>query len=202
MPTHITRDEILRKVIHLSSIIYPLIYYYLLNKKEMVILTGSICFFMLAIELLRFNFIVFNNVFYQYLHHTLRHKEKNSFTGASYFTASIFLTVSVFEKNIAIVALYILIISDTCAAIIGLTVGHHKIYGNKTLEGFLSFLVSSILISIISETAMHLSLTGLILASLFISFVELFSKCFKIDDNLLIPLIFAMTYSIYFKIYH
>jgi dolichol kinase len=46
-----------------------------------------------------------------------------------------------------------------------------------------------------------LSFISLMLASIITSIIELFSKLLKIDDNLLIPITFAMFYNIFSKLF-
>lgn len=198
MPLRIARHEIFRKIIHLSSIAYPTAYYFFLSKSQMLLLTLSICILMLTVEYLRFKLASFNDIFYRYLKHSLRHQEKYSFTGASYFACGLFLTTFFFEKNITIAALSVLVISDTCASIVGLSLGKYKIYGYKTLEGSTAFLFSAILVALALNSTLNLSLISLIFAAIATSTIELFSKFLKIDDNLLIPLTFAMTYNAFF----
>ncbi|MBP9791822.1 MAG: hypothetical protein KBC27_01265 [Rickettsiales bacterium] len=156
---------------------------------------------MITIEFLRSRLATFNSLFNQLLKHSLRPQEKNTMTGASYFVCGLLLTTLVFEKNITIAALSILVISDTCASIVGLTLGKYKLYGNKTLEGSAAFLFSATLISLSLNSTLHLSFISLVLASIGTSIIELFSKLLKIDDNLLIPLTFAMLYNVFFELF-
>ncbi len=201
MPLNIAKHEIFRKIIHLSSILYPVAYYFYLSKSQMLFLTLSVCILMITIEFLRSRLATFNSLFNQLLKHSLRPQEKNTMTGASYFVCGLLLTTLVFEKNITIAALSILVISDTCASIVGLTLGKYKLYGNKTLEGSAAFLFSATLISLSLNSTLHLSFISLVLASIGTSIIELFSKLLKIDDNLLIPLTFAMLYNVFFELF-
>lgn len=201
MPLHIARHEIFRKIIHLSSIFYPIVYHLFLSKNQMLLLTFSVCIAMLTLELLRSRVTSFNLLFNNLLKHSLRPQEKNTITGASYFVCGLFFTTLFFEKNIAITALSVLVISDTCASIVGITLGKYKVYGDKTLEGSTAFLFSAILISFILSFILNLSLISLVFASIATSIVELFSKLLKIDDNLLIPLTFAMVYNIFSELF-
>lgn len=198
----IEKHEILRKLIHLSSIIYPIAYSIFFTKEKMIIITAFICTIIILIDLLRLKYRKLNKIFFHYLQHSLRTREKFNLTGASFFLLGIFLTILLFKKDIAIIALYILIISDTCASIIGITLGRHQICGEKTMEGFIGFLASAIIVSFVSIYFMNLSIFCLICASIGTSIVELSSKTFKINDNLLIPMIFAILYNLCSKIFY
>ncbi len=73
-------------------------------------------------------------------------------TGSSYLLISSLLAFSLFDKGIAIAAVFFLAAGDALAGIIGDRFGRRIIF-NKTLEGSLAFLVCSLVIGMALTTA-------------------------------------------------
>ena len=97
-----------------------------------------------------------------------------------------FLILTLFyDKNIAIASMIIGALSDSFAAIGGLTFGKNILINNKTLEGSCFFLFTTliILICLLSDISYYIVL----IASIIITFVELFTV--SRFDNITVPLI-------------
>ena len=112
----------------------------------------------------------------------LREEEKSAFMGSTYFIFSTILSILLFPKSIAIASLFILILSDTAAALIGKWIGRVKLFG-KTLEGSMAFLITSLLIVWIYP---HLGRFSGSLAALGAAVIEILP--IGVNDNLSIPL--------------
>tara|TARA_B100000700_G_scaffold245964_1_gene274682 strand:- start:100 stop:603 length:504 start_codon:yes stop_codon:yes gene_type:complete len=118
-----------------------------------------------------------------------RSKEKTSLTGASYVLIASVLSILIFDKEIAIISLLIMTISDTMAAIIGRRYGKVKI-NKKTLEGSIAFfLFSLIIVSFFDGVILVVAFIAILLTTL----AELFLN--DINDNLTIPTVFGGSYS-------
>lgn len=176
------KEEILRKLIHLSSLSYPVLYYLFFTKNEMIALITLILIGVLIIDFTRLRTTFLNN-FFKII---LRENEKNGgLSGATFFMIGLFFTISFFSKNIAIISICVLVISDTCAAIFGKLIPSKKIVQKKSIAGTASFLISSIAIVLFFK--MPILITSCFITTL----IELYAKKIKIDDNILIPLTFA-----------
>lgn len=116
----------------------------------------------------------------------IKKEEQNFFTGATWVCISAFLLALFFPRNVAVVSLLFLSLSDNFASIVGKLFGKIKLLKNKTLEGSLAFLIVSFIIALFIK---ELSIQEKILISFFASFVELFSG--TIDDNFTVPLLTA-----------
>ena len=84
--------------------------------------------------------------------------------------------------------MFITIISDALAAIIGLGYGKLKTINNKTLEGSYAFLISTIIILFILTT--NLSLYVITIISIIITAIEAFTPMEY--DNLTVPIFSAI----------
>tara|TARA_Y100000031_G_scaffold120222_1_gene134186 strand:+ start:168 stop:554 length:387 start_codon:yes stop_codon:yes gene_type:complete len=112
-----------------------------------------------------------------------KHELEGKLTGATWAFIGGTISVFLFEKDIAVLALLFMSVGDTVAALIGQQYGKIKI-GEKTIEGFAGGLVSCIFISIFFPSVIWInSIAGSLIASL----IEL--SPIPVDDNLMIPLI-------------
>jgi dolichol kinase len=179
------KKEIYRKLLHLSSIIYPLLYSYILSKNSMLLLTGIISLILIIMEIVRKINPKIKHFLYKNLEFMAREHEKEEIAGSTYFMIGVFLCILFFPRSIAIPAMLVLIISDAAASIFGKLFGKVKMYEEKTWVGFFSFAVSASLISLFFN---KLFIIPAILTALF----ELYSKKLKVDDNLLVPNIYSI----------
>jgi dolichol kinase len=182
-PIRLEGIEIRRKIIHLATLIIPI--GYSLTSKE-IVLSFLIPFFIfyLSIDVLRKFHQGLASIFKKYfLGRVLREKEASSFMGSTYFLFSAILAIILFPKDIAIVSILFLIISDTIAAFVGKLFGKISIFG-KTLEGSIAFFVASLFIILVYPNInIFQGLIGAVSATI----IEILP--IKLDDNLTIPLV-------------
>ncbi|HSW55123.1 MAG TPA: SEC59/DGK1/VTE5 family protein [Ignavibacteriaceae bacterium] len=185
------KDELFRKLIHLTSLSIPIVYYFITTETAAIIL-GILAGLALIIDLGRYIHPEMGKVFYKFFgfllrEHELDHKKKN-LNGATYVLISALISVLIFPKVIFISAFSILIISDSLAALIGRKFGKHK-FLSKSLEGTLTFFVSACIVILFTPKVSGFSEEYLIgfIAAFVGAIVENIS--FKlVDDNLSIPL--------------
>lgn len=179
----ITRVEITRKIVHLITLSIPI--GYAIIPEETVLMIVLLLFLgFLSVDLLRHYHSGMASLFRKYFFEkVLREEEKPTLMGSTYFLFSTLLTILLFPKSIAIASLLILILSDTCAALVGKGIGKISIFG-KTLEGSIAFFFSSLLIVWLYP---NLNRFWGSVAALGATLIEILP--IKLDDNLTIPLI-------------
>ena len=97
-----------------------------------------------------------------------------------------FITILLFQKNVAIIASSFLIFGDSFGKLFGLAFGRHKIL-DKTLEGTLAYAGSVLIMGYFLYINLEISLIVLILGGISAPLVEMFSM--NLNDNLTVPLI-------------
>ena len=175
--------EILRKLTHTGAISVPIVYYFTSQRLILTLLAGAFAISLL-IDLLRFfGHDKSKGFIYRYLGLIIRPHEKANFTGATYILASSILTILIFDKSIAILAIVFAVVGDTAGAIVGRIWGRIK-FRNKTLEGSTSFFVACCIVALlVSGIPWWVKIAGAFTATI----VEAFT--FYVDDNLTVPLI-------------
>jgi dolichol kinase len=170
-------------MVHLCGLAIPI--GYALTSEEtalMVVLPLFLCF--LSVDLLRHFHGGTASLFDKYLYgNVLREEEKAGLMGSTYYLFSALLTIVFFPRTIAIVSLLILILSDTCAALVGKGIGKIRIF-RKTLEGMMAFFFCSLVIVLAYPQVDRLS--G-ILGALGAAVIEVLPL--PLDDNLTIPFV-------------
>jgi dolichol kinase len=190
------KDELYRKLIHLTSLSIPIIYYFITAESAAIIL-GILAGLALVIDLGRYLHPEIGKIFYKFFgfllrEHELDHKKKN-LNGATYVLISALISVLIFPKVIFISAFSILIISDSLAALIGRKFGKRK-FLSKSLEGTLTFFISACIVILFTPKV------GGFFEEYLIGFIAAFvgaiveNISFKlVDDNLSIPLSVGFT---------
>ena len=174
--------ELLRKSIHLSGLVLPVIYLFL-DRRPMLILMGGLTGFALAVELVKWCSPHFGKFFFRIFKPLLRtHERKGAMTGATYYLISAFLCILLFYKMVAIVCIFFMILGDMAAALVGKKWGRTKLLGPKSLEGSAACFIVCVAIALVK-----LNPTMAIIGALVATLVELIP--FPIDDNLTVPLI-------------
>ena len=96
-----------------------------------------------------------------------------------------------FPPVIAAASLAVMLTGDAAAALIGRKFGKHKLVNNKSLEGFIAFILAGSLAVSVIFFIMNIApvwyIWGLI-AVIAGALAELFQKQLKLDDNFTIPL--------------
>ena len=190
------RQEVLRKMVHLSSLWMPFSLFYL-PRLFNVIMFGTFAVLNVLIEIAVFRGVPYVTPLYQKLFGRMARESKPGefrFSGAPPMYASACLTALCFEHRVAACAFTILILSDTSAALIGRKWGCHRFSNGKSLEGSLAFLLSGWIIAACYCAAGGLPGTTLAiwLGAVVVSCVaEFFNEQIHLDDNFTIPLLFG-----------
>lgn len=185
------KNELFRKAIHLSSLWMPL-FIYLTDKMTALAVFAFLLVADFLVEYFSYRKIGWaRNSFERLFVKTLRGKEirKDHFrpSGALYVLSAAVLCTLCFPKEVAVVALSVMLVSDSCAAIFGKVWGTRRLRSKKSLEGTTAFFLSSIYVMMVLNPLLPVSAAS-ILACTAATFCELFEDVFKLDDNFLIPL--------------
>ena len=135
----ISFDEYIRKIIHLFSLIIPFGYLYLITDKYVmvqILIVLNIIF--LFFDITRHRIVWIKSIFKYFFNDMLRgHEQRGHLTGATWVIIGSLISILIFTKHVAVIALIFMSLGDTAAGLIGQKFGKHKV-GNKTWEGFLA----------------------------------------------------------------
>lgn len=179
-------EELVRKLIHLSTIIIPISYRYLFdyNREVALFYVVPLLFFAVIIELIRLKNKRANKLFIRFFGVYIRKQEECGLTGATYLLISCIASIILLQASLAFNVMCFLIIGDALASLVGRHFGK-RFWKNseKSLEGSLAFFIGTFLFALIDLKLLPLALIGSLLATI----AEL--SAFPINDNLKIPLL-------------
>jgi len=183
----------LRKSWRICGIIFPLVYYFSNKITAVFILLPVLCLFLL-IEFFRFRIARFNERLFVIFGQILKEKERKSLLTSTTFLVSVLVTLILFRKDIAITAMLFLIFGDAASAVVGTYFGRTKIL-NKSLEGSLAFLVTCLLIGLLTKaTGIGLAWPIIIAGAFTATITELLYL--PLDDNFTIALFSGLVMSL------
>ena len=177
-------SEYKRKLIHLFNLAIPFGYLYVFPEKWVFVKLLSILMVLFIIfDILRHKVAWVKSLFSLFFDSMLRsHEQEGKLTGATWVMIGAVISIILFSKPVAIIALIFMSIGDTAAGLIGQRYGKHKIW-NKSWEGFFGGLFVCIIIGMnYSLLPITISLSGAVAAMV----MEILP--IPLDDNFKIPL--------------
>jgi dolichol kinase len=160
--------EFSRKVLHLTAATTPVVYMFI-SRETALWLLGLCAAIAVAIEVLRQVSPRFAVLFRRTVGFMVRTTEWTRVTGATYVLLGALLSVWLFPKPIAIAVLFIQVISDTAASLMGLRYGRTRFWG-KSVVGSGAFFLTA-------------------LATLAEALPALRFGRYELNDNLVVPLL-------------
>lgn len=164
------------------------IYYLQSGKTNALILVGVLVTIFLAIDLVRLFSRRANIFFFRSIKELYKSKEYKSFSSITLFLLAIFLTILLFEKSVAILAISFLIFGDFFSKFFGLQFGRNKIF-QKTFEGSLAHFNACLIIGYILVQSLSIPVPIFLAGALIASLTELLPL--GLDDNFSVPLLSA-----------
>ncbi len=134
-------------------------------------------------EFLRLETRLFHNIFNALFGDMLKKKEVENLTGATAYVVTALLSSFLFNWHVVITSLFFLSLGDPVASIVGRNFGKHRIWGSKSIEGTLAFLIVALVAGFMYPT---LPLIVRVLGAISAAAIELIES--PIDDNVLVLL--------------
>lgn len=203
----LTKEEILRKLLHIFALLIPLGIYYLpeifqLPEYTAPLIVGGLVFISFLTELLRFRFKFIQKIFMNFFGKMMRKNERFEITGSTYILGGGFLCTCFFmdRPDISFISLFVFILGDAAAALVGIEFGKHKIR-NKSIEGCLGCFFTSLFLlifviplfpGVMDNFGGGLSPVKACFISLVVTVLELYGiKIFnhEFNDNLYVPVL-------------
>ncbi len=185
------KKEFYRKAIHLSSLWIPL-FIYLAHSGVSVALFAFLLLGDVIVEYANYRRYLWARwIFARFFAKTLRNKEtvraRFQPTGSMYVLAAAIICTVLFSKPVAVIALTVMLISDTAAALFGKAYGTRKLYKSKSIEGTAAFFMSALGVNMLCAFFYPFNVVSVI-ACLMATLAEMYEDKLDIDDNFSIPL--------------
>ena len=185
----IYHHEVYRKLIHISSSSIALLLWYF-GKDNFLPWVLVVAIIVPILDFSRKYVNILKNIYFSLFRYVTRSHEYTTLSGASWVFLGIGITVCIFSEKVAIISILVMSLSDSAAAIIGIKFGTTRLF-DKSLEGTLSFLITTYMIIFLLSSA---SIIFSLITSILITIIELFSN--KFNDNIIIPIATALILTI------
>lgn len=187
------KQELLRKLVHLSSIWMVFVMYYA-GGLPAFLFFAILSILNLIVEYARYKKVPVITPLYEALFKNMLRESNRKFrpSGSPPYLASAAVTTLLFPVPFSIISFLCMMFGDTAAALIGRKFGKHKFFNGKSMEGCAAFLITDWLIvtGAYFITGFNWLILVFGLAGVMIAMVaELFNEELHLDDNFSIPLI-------------
>ncbi len=177
---------IYRKSVRTVGLILPAVYYFW-GKGPAMLTAGLLVGLFLAGESFRFHHERFNQVLLKVFSTLAKEREVAQITGATYFMIGAALTIVLYAREVAILAIVFSVFGDMASTLVGTKYGRFHVTPEKTLEGGIACFAACMLVGLgLLQTDLPINLLQVVLGALAASLIEIFSS--PIDDNLTIPI--------------
>lgn len=176
------RREVLRKLIHVSSVALPL-FVWMAPRPLGVALLVPLAAVALAVDVARLRLRVPRYWFLRTTRTLLRHHERRGLAGATWMVAAYAVALLVFPKPVAVAAMLYNGLGDAAAALVGRRFGRHRTAWGKSWEGFAAALAVCLAVGF---AVPGVSPAGAVLGALSAATLEFLPL--PLDDNLRVTL--------------
>ncbi|MCX7877815.1 MAG: hypothetical protein N2510_04140 [Ignavibacteria bacterium] len=199
------KGELLRKMIHYSSSLIPVGYYFL-DKNIILAVLLSLLVGLIVVEILKYRSEIIYSLYIKYFGSMLRGHEydrgKFRLNGASWVIISFLFCIILFPKLIAIVSMLILSFADSTSAIAGILFGKRKYAPNRTYLGTVVFFLTGALVVIFSPKYFY-SFNEYLAGFIALTLTTIADGInLPVDDNFTIPAIFSFVLYILYLLFY
>jgi glycerol-3-phosphate acyltransferase PlsY len=179
--------QIGRKLYHLLGGVGLLSVYYILGRKQALLIYAALFLLVLLIDGARLVVPAWNRFVFTRFGSFIRKNEEHRLTGTAPYVLGIGLSLYAYSASIATAAVCFLAFGDVAATAIGERFGKTRI-GDKSLEGTFAFIVAAAVSGfLLPLLGIHLLTWVMALGVLVAAGVELLTL--PVNDNLLIPIV-------------
>lgn len=183
------RHEVKRKLIHYAALIFPLATAATAQKVWVLAAIAIGILVIAALEILRKKDERLNEKLLRFFGGIHRPEEAHKTSALIYTFSGSFLTILIFPKPIAILALLYLVFGDGSAALVGKLWGRTPVFG-KSLEGMLANLLTCGIVGFLAAGFLPLKISVVLFGASAAALAEVMP--FPVNDNLSVPILSAL----------
>lgn len=167
------------------------------------ILAAAVALF-LPIDFLRQRYPALNDWMVHAFKPIMRTHEIHKIAGTTYLLSGVTLIVALFPRPIVALTLLFLAFADPIASFIGIKYGKDKIFGHKSIQGFMAAFVVCAVATAIYLTYYNIMFDRVIVVSLLAGLIGALAELVpigKLDDNFTLPVLSAIGLYILFYLF-
>ena len=178
--------EISKKILHITILIALIIYFAIKNQagqQAALLFLVALLIIFLILEYFRLDL----NFKIPFFHKFIRPKEEHRVYGGIFFLSSAIIVLAAFDTPIALAALLMTTFGDMSAAIAGKKYGITILFRNKTVVGFVTELVTNLIVAVSISLLFSINIYILIVMAFAATITE--TMVDELDDNLIVPIV-------------
>ncbi|MBC7421656.1 MAG: hypothetical protein H7328_13085 [Bdellovibrio sp.] len=192
--------HVARKVWHMAGVFAIFTGWIFLPYWLAMTILGLLWVMFVPVDIIRQNNKLVNKNLTQMFRPIMRSSELNRLAGTTYLLTGVILIALIFNRGIVSISLLFLAFADPLASYIGIKYGKDKIFGHKSVQGFMAAFVVCATVCYFFLSYNHIT-QHLIIASLLAGMVGAVSELIplaKLDDNFTMPVLSSVGLSILF----
>ncbi len=145
-----------------------------------------------SLDILRLKNKTFNDYILKFFGMFMRESERTSASGTTFLLLGAFVTIYVFDPEIAKLSLFFLATADPLASFFGVKYGKDKILGEKSLQGSAAAFLVCMFISALYFYSKNIMVERIMIVSILAGLIGAASELIsvgKLDDNLTLPIL-------------
>ncbi len=175
-----------RGIVHIFVGLSVAVLAFVLSRGVVLVLMGSATFVFLLIDLLRLRLPWMSSWFQALFQPFLRDYEASRLTGASFLLVACLVSLTAFNREVAVLAISFLAVGDPIAGMVSERFGKTRLF-RKTLEGALACLAACLATGLVwYYVGLNVPLMIVIVGAVCAAIAE--SLPLPVDDNITIPL--------------
>lgn len=184
-----------RKVWHMSSVFMMFLTWVLAPQSFSFALLIGACVIFVPLDVLRQNSPALNDWLVHAFRPIMRQSEVNRLAGTTYLLLGVLIVALFFPRPVVSLTLLYLAFADPIASFVGIRYGKDKLFGHKSLQGFIAAFVVCTSLSLVYMLSLDRSLDRVIVFSLLSGAVGALAELIpvaKLDDNFTLPVFSAL----------
>lgn len=168
-----------------------------------IILTISVLLFV-PVDFLRLRYPALNDWLVHAFKPIMRTHEIHKIAGTTYLLIGVCVVVAIFPPSVVALTLLFLAFADPIASVIGIKYGKDKIFGHKSIQGFMAAFAVCAVLTAIYLASKSIMLDRVIVISLVAGLIGALAELVpigKMDDNFTLPVLSATGLYILFYLF-
>ena len=193
-----------RKIWHMAGVFGMFLAYVLLPESVSYTILAIAVLLFLPVDILRQRYPALNDWMVHAFKPIMRTHEIHKIAGTTYLLTGVSLVVAVFPRPVVALTLLFLAFADPIASFIGIKYGKDKIFGHKSIQGFMAAFVVCAIATGIYLTYYNIMLDRVIVISLLAGLIGALAELVpigKIDDNFTLPVLSSIGLYILFYLF-
>ncbi|MBX3041359.1 MAG: hypothetical protein KF789_11690 [Bdellovibrionaceae bacterium] len=184
-----------RKVWHMGTVFLMFLLWSLAPEAVSFTILAFACLLFIPLDFLRQSWPALNDWLIHAFRPIMRQNEIHKLAGTTYLLAGVAIVAFLFPRPVVSLTLLYLAFADPIASFVGIRYGKDKLFGHKSLQGFMAAFAVCFLLSLIYLLSWDRSADRVIVFSLLSGVVGALAELVpvaKLDDNFTLPVFSAL----------